>query len=225
MIRLSIAIPSIPSRREKAWALQDKLEAQINSRLTHPLEVAIDMYTDNKRKSIGKKRESAIAITDGQYVALLDDDDDISDEYIYLLYQACVECERIYNETGKWPDVISFKSMVTDKFGSYIVDMDLNHKENEQPHKDECDRYVDIKRPPWHVCAWRADLAKSVSFPDVGYGEDWHWVKQLIDKSSTQYKIDAVIHYYYDNPEVSEAPKESNEIWTNPNEQQEYTND
>lgn len=235
-ILLSIVIPSIPERKEKSWDLFEKLQQQINNRLTKPEQVEIIMFTDNRRRSIGKKREGCVQLATGKYVALLDDDDGVSDEYIFLLHQAANEAELQYKlvvdkhmgnralipmdemlrlQTNRI-DVICFKSKVTDKFGSYIVDMDLNHTENEAPSMDHCDRYKDIKRTPWHVCAWRTDLAKSVAFADVGYGEDWHWVKQLIEKSKNQIKINEVLHYYFDNPETSAAPTHSNEIWDNP---------
>lgn len=219
-VLLSIVIPSIPERFEKACALFNKLQAQVNNRLTQPGQVEIIMFTDNRRRSIGKKREACVQLANGKYVALLDDDDDVSDEYIYQLVKEINVARRLFIEEDEYqmPDVICFKSKVTDKFGKYIVDMDLTHTENQQPSKDQCDRYQDIKRTPWHVCAWRTDLAKSVPFADVGYGEDWHWVKQLIEKATTQIKINEVLHYYFDNPETSAAPTHSNEVWNNPEE-------
>lgn len=227
---LTIAIPSIPDRFEKAIVLYNKLEKQRKERLVRPDEVEIIMFTDNRIRSIGKKRECCIQLAQGMYVTLLDDDDDVDDEYVYELWNAIAQTirDRIFNteeyneyfqrDGENLPGVICFKSKITDKFGSYIADMDLTHKKNEQPKKDQCDRYQDIKRTPWHVCAWRADIAKSVPFADVGYGEDWHWVKQLIPLAGSQIKIDKVLHHYKDFPDQSAAPTHSNEIWNNPNE-------
>ncbi len=219
--KLSIVIASIPSRREKAWTLLDELEKQINIRLTNPEEVEVLMFVDNKRRSIGKKREGCVKLSNGYYTAILDDDDLPLPEYVYLIHKAVSESfQNILDGQSQFlTDVITFKSKVTNKFGSYIVDMDITNPNNEESGLDECGRQKDVKRKAWHLCAWKTELAQSVPFADVGYGEDWHWAKQLNALAKTQIKIDEVIHHYIEDPEISEAPTHSNEIWTNPNQE------
>ena len=54
-ILLSILIPSIPSRFEMVRALVEKLELQIGD-----LPVEILVFLDNKRRSIGMKRDALV---------------------------------------------------------------------------------------------------------------------------------------------------------------------
>lgn len=199
--KLSILIPSVPSRIDKVKSLYDRLNNLIGD---SPIEVLI--FTDNKKRSIGKKRESLVKISNGEYVCFLDDDDDFFDEYVNELLLA----------TEQGADVITFKQKCTIDGKSCIVDFDLNHTENEEVKMIKGE-YRDVKRMPFHICAWKSEIAKSEDFPDVGYGEDWDWCKRILAKTNTQYKIDKVLHHYVFDSNVTEAPTESNEVWTNPN--------
>ena len=199
--KLSILIPSVPSRIDKVKSLYDRLNCLIGDSLVEVLT-----FTDNKKRSIGKKREALVKISNGEYVCFLDDDDDFFDEYVSELLHA----------TEKGTDVITFKQKCTIDGKSCIVDFDLNHTENEEVKMINSE-YKDVKRMPFHICAWKSEIAKSEDFPDVGYGEDWDWCKRLLSKTKTQYKIDKLLHHYVFDSKVTEAPTESNEVWTNPN--------
>ena len=69
----------------------------------------------------------------------------------------------------------------------------------------EGDRRVDITRKPWHWCVWRAELAKTASFPDGTIDEDWYWLRQLVPRVKKQHRIDKVLHYYRYNHKTSLA--------------------
>lgn len=200
--KLSILIASIPSRFGMATALYNRLQEAAQD-----LPVEILMFTDNKQRSIGKKREALLKMANGTYVMWLDDDEDFFEGYISETVAA--------TETN--PDVITFKQMATINGKKFIVDFDLTNTENEAAAKDADDNYKDIKRRPFHVCAWRAEIAKTEDFADVGYGEDWHWCQRVLAKVQTQVKIDKVLHHYIFDDKVTEAPSESNAVWTNPN--------
>ena len=53
MIQLSILIPSIPTRFNKAKALYDKILSMVGDK-----QIEILMLTDNKKRTIGEKREA-----------------------------------------------------------------------------------------------------------------------------------------------------------------------
>ena len=76
-------------------------------------------------------------------------------------------------------------------------------------------KYINIKRQPFHICAWKSEIAKSELFSDVGYSEDWDWCKRLIPKLKSEFKINEVLHHYIFDDKITEAPTETNEIWTN----------
>ena len=199
--KLSILIPAIPSRFEQAKHLYSRLVYFAGDR---PVEIL--MFMDNKRRSIGEKRDALVRAANGEYLAFLDDDDDFFAHYITELLKGC--------DSGA--DVITFKQKCTIDGKSFIVDFDLNHKENEEA-KMINDEYIDIKRRPFHICAWKSEIAKKSKFADVGYGEDWDWCRRLLTRTKTQYKIDEVLHHYVFDSSVTEAPTESNSVWNNPN--------
>lgn len=184
-VALSILVPSIPSRSEKFQRIFDKLEAQVGGR-----EVEILGLCDNKKRSIGLKRDALLQISKGRYVAFVDDDDDISPDYILKILQAI--------QTN--PDVVTFKQNCIIDGDQCLVDFDLTHTENE-----EFTPGGTIKRLPFHVCAFRGDIARKYHFPDSMYGEDWEWCVQVLQDVKTQHKIDEVIHIYIFDSQVTEA--------------------
>lgn len=182
---LSILVPSIPSRFDKFQRIFSNLTAQSEGK-----KVEILGLFDNKIRSIGLKRDALVQASMGEYVAFVDDDDNVSDEYIVNLLQAATH----------HPDVITFKQKSIIDGEECIVDFDLNHTENE-PFKPN----HTIKRRPFHVCAFKGDIARRYHFPDKMYGEDWEWCEQVLKDVKTQHKIDSVIHAYIFDSKVTEA--------------------
>lgn len=201
--KLSILIPSIPSRFRKMTNLYSKLLVECED-----LPIEILCFLDNKKRSIGEKRNDLVQLAKGEYLTILDDDDDFFEGY----------AKEIIEAIKSKADVITFNQKCTLDGKSFFVDFDLFHKENEPVKKDENNNYLNIKRLPFHCCVWKSNIAKSEIFANVGYGEDWHWCERLIPKCKTQYKINKVLHHYIFNSKKTEAPTETNEIWRNPNE-------
>jgi hypothetical protein len=193
---LSILIPSIPSRFNKAQELYSHLTA-----LCEWLDVEILMLTDNKKRTIGEKREALKNISTGDYFMFVDDDDSLFS--VKEIYDAC-----------KYVDVVTFKSRSRNADGStFIVTFGLG---NEVEHNTEDGRYLDCKRPPFTQCAWSARF-RGISFPSISYGEDWEWVKKAIAFAKTETHIDEVLHGYNFDPAASEADTATNKHWINPN--------
>jgi hypothetical protein len=87
---LSILTPTIPSRMysDKGYTmelecLQQKIERQIGGQAVEHL-----ILSDNRKRSIGAKRQALLDIARGQYIAFVDDDDDIADGYVEELLAA-----------------------------------------------------------------------------------------------------------------------------------------
>lgn len=184
-LKLSILIPSIPSRFESFQRIFAKLQLQAEGR---PVEI-LGLF-DNKKRSIGLKRDALVQSSKGEYVAFVDDDDNVTDSYMVSLLQAIEQR----------PDVITFKQQSIINGEECIVDFDLHYKVNEPFAPGKV-----IKRRPFHVCAFRGDIARRYHFPDSMYGEDWEWCKQVLRDVKTQVKIDKVIHIYVFDSQVTEA--------------------
>lgn len=203
MIRLSILIPSIPSRFDMAKERYMKYMEMVGDK-----DVEIILLMDNKFRTIGEKREALKNMANGKYFIMADEDDEI------------LSLDEIYEATLLDVDVIDFKVRCFNDDGSeYIVTFGLG---NEVEHNTEDGRYIDCKRPPFHNAAWRNKF-KKYKFPAINFGEDWVWVKQCLEKAKKEHFIDKVLFSYNYNPLVTEASTESNEYWTNPNHNESYS--
>lgn len=202
---LSILIPAIPSRFSMAEKLYKHLLELVGDK-----EIEVLMFMDNKKRSIGMKREALKNISKGKYFMFCDDDDWL--ESIEEVYQSC----------SKHVDVITFKAKCKNNSGSeFIVTFGLG---NEVEHNNDGNgNYLDLKRPPFHQCAWN-ERFRDIPYPDISYGEDWVWVEQCLKTAKTEIFIDKIIHHYNYDQKVSEASLESNEHWINPNQRRAIVN-
>ena len=197
-MRLSILIPSIPSRFDKLLATYNQIASMCEGK-----DIEVLAFTDNKKRTIGEKRDALVQMSNGKYVMFVDDDDTL------------LSVDEIYEATLEDVDVITFKQecLNADK-STFVVDFGLGNII--EHNKDENGNYIDCKRPPFHVCAWHKKY-KEFRFPNVNYGEDWAWVEQFVKYAQTEVHIDKVLHKYNFDPKVTEASTEDNDVWTNPN--------
>ncbi len=85
---LSVLITSLPERLEAhLLPLWRKLTAQAAA-TGAPTQVELVSLLDNRTRTIGEKREDLVQIARGLYVAFVDDDDDISPDYLPQLLAA-----------------------------------------------------------------------------------------------------------------------------------------
>ena len=200
-IKLSILILSIPSRLHFLKPLMEKLEKQIGNRQ----DVEIISIMDNKSFGISEKRNELMKLARGSHLAWIDDDDDVTDNYV----------DRLTETIEKNPDVdvISFNQIC------YLEGMEAKvFAQMGNPHEDVvCDplnpsRYKDTLRPPYHWCVWKTSLAQSEDFrSDVlitgsDVGEDLDWLRRLYPKvQNSVYLEHDVLHIYRYSKEVSES--------------------
>jgi hypothetical protein len=187
-VKLSILIPTVLER--DARPLCAKLQAQIGD-----LPVEILVLTDNRKRSTGLKRQALVNASAGRFVTFIDDDDDVSDDYISTLLD-------VIDANPDAPDAqcISFDSEATLKGyegcpeNPYRV-YTLISNENEQS-RVENGRWVDIKRKPFHWCLWHCTLAHLASFPDGYIDDDAYWLRQMWPLVEREVHIDKVLHFY-----------------------------
>lgn len=197
-MRLSILIPSIPSRFGKANKLYKRLLAMAEGK-----DIEILMFTDNKKMSIGRKCNILKSASAGKYFCFIHDDDELT------------SLDEIYLATMQDVDVICFKAECRNDDGSkYIVTQRLG---NEIEHNTEDGRYLDCNRPPFPNCAWNARFSHHV-FEDISYSEDWTFIEKCLPHAKTEVFINKVLFRYNFSLKHTEASTESNSHWTNPNE-------
>ncbi len=100
-MKLSILILTVPKRQKRYFPrLTQHLLEQIGDR--EDIEV-LGLY-DNKKRSVGEKRNNLLEIAKGEYLTFIDDDDRIADDYIESITKVI---------DLKSPDVVVFESIAT----------------------------------------------------------------------------------------------------------------
>ena len=125
-MKLSILICTVPSRVDSYFPkLLKKLESQLNK------NVEVLWLGDDKKRSVGEKRNNLLSIANGEYVTFVDDDDDISDDYVKTILH--------YIVNGKGVDVINFNVMCSVNGGEYKrVDYDARFYNKDYSEQENC---------------------------------------------------------------------------------------
>lgn len=184
-MKLSILICTIPSRFlffQRLWAI---LEPQLTS------EVEVIWFGDNKKRSIGDKRNVLLGAARGDYLTFIDDDDRVSPDYIDVILSTI--------KSRPDADVITFVQMVSvngsrPKPCYYGVDL---------PYVDSPDKWTG---KPAHTMVWRTSIAASEKFTNRSQGEDTDWVALVTPKVKVQVQLDVTLYHYEYNHRTSERP-------------------
>ena len=193
-MKWSILILSIPERLNKLEILLKDLEHQIAITGTNEIEVLI--FTDNKRRSIASKRNNLLSIAEGDYISFLDDDDTISVDFVGSIYHVIRKNEGF--------DCITFDQFCLIDNKPLDVSFGLGN-----PHEglslDINGNYNPIKRPPYHMCIYKKNLACMHQFREVWSDEgqsveDIDWLMRLYPSLNSEHHIKKVLHnYIYDS--------------------------
>ncbi len=194
---LSVLIPATPARyHSHLWPLYEKLTAQV-ARLSESGLVELLVFLDNRQRTIGEKRDALVQMSRGKFVAFCDDDDDVSEFYLWELVAAA--------QGNPGADVITFKQLAIVDGIEGVCHFSLKHPNDPFSQNG-------FRRNAWHVCAWRGELARRYRFPATNYGEDWAWARHLVIEAKREHHIDQVLHTYRYDSKVSEAPAPADEL-------------
>lgn len=189
-IKFSVLMLSIPSRIESMSAAVKHLQEQADA-TGQGESVEILVLLDNRSKTIAEKRNDLLKMARGRYIAFLDDDDAVSKDYMSKILKAIDE-----NDV----DCISFNQWCSIDGEPMDVEFGIGN-----PHghmwRDEEGFLGNIKRPPYHMCVWKRELAQSEffiqSYSSAGQSsEDIDWLMRLYPKVQTEFHIDDALHGY-----------------------------
>jgi hypothetical protein len=187
---LSILTPTIRGRESHLSKLQTNIEDQ-SLKLKNSGRVEHLWFGDNRARSIGAKRQALVDIARGQYIAFVDDDDDVSGDYVTSLLEAA--------QTGA--DVITFRQRaIYNGLESEVHFGALNQDGPFTPGGITL-------RAPWHVCAWKREVVQGCLFGESNYGEDLVWCQQARKRIRTAHHIDKVLHTYRHDAATTAAPE------------------
>lgn len=172
---LSILICTLPERA----GYQRRLMLALNKQaIGHPVEILTD--NSGKNIAIGTKRNALLKRARGEYVAFVDDDDEVAANYVQLVLQAL----------RSKPDCAELRGEIT------------TNGTNPKPfiHTITCKKWHEKDgiywRMPNHLNAIRRNLALQAGFPEKSFGEDHDFSKRVQPLLKTQGDIAQTIYYY-----------------------------
>lgn len=183
---LSILIPSIPERLDKLKYVIAFYESMIAK---YGIDAEILSFTDNKKRSIGRKRTDLLRLAQGEYVVMSDEDDRLTRRYF----------ENIVSAIDTKSDVITYSQFARINDDFTFVDFRLRG-ENEYQNNIGV-----TKRPAWHCCTWKRDVVKDIEFSDTNYGEDDAWQREANRLAVTEHHIPEVCHIYEHDSHLTAA--------------------
>ena len=178
---LSILILTLDERKEQL----DRLMAILEPQLVDGVEIVIE--SDNRENPIGKKRNNALAKATGRYIAFIDDDDRVADDYVNtlmgILVSTDVDCCSLIGE-------ITIDGGPTERFIHSL-------KYNAWSEKVLPNGRKEYYRPPNHLNVVRREIATFVGFDDKSsFGEDHDYSMRVKKHLNVESTIDKVMYYY-----------------------------
>ena len=195
----SILIPSIPERYHTAQGLLfSLLESQSIARMQ---DVELLVLMDNKRRSVGAKRNALLEMAQGEYVSFIDDDDEVATDYVQKIYRLIAKTRKDDNPA----DVICFPQRATLVKQGVVHECSysLAHWKDREPDKRRQLAPTDKPNtlawsgPPAHTMVWRREIAQSAKFPEKNFGEDVDWVDAVCEKAKTEIVLNGEALYLY----------------------------
>ena len=175
---LSILIPTLPTRIYSYANLIKMLNKQvIENNLINRVQILT--LGDTKEYSVGKKRNLLLEMSIGKYVCFIDDDDKISDSYLFEIIRA------IQSNA----DVITF-------CGEYIEQNKTQNFSISKTYKRDYTEGENIYRLPNHLCPVKIEIALQSRFPDKNFGEDSEYATRINRLIKTEYHIKEKLYYY-----------------------------
>lgn len=189
-IKLSILLCSVGGRLYKLYSLIEHLE-----KLTKDKPVEILWLGDNKKMSVGEKRNKLLQMAKGDYICYVDDDDWVSDDYI----------DEILKALDKNPDAVCFECQYSNAETLIKNHVYFNRRNF---NKDE-----DEKGLRWrmvnHLNPVKRKIALQIGFAEKNFSEDTDYAIRLWNSRlmNTDVTIPKILYHYQFDPAKSETHK------------------
>ena len=191
-MRLSVLICTLPGRfrpSNNAIELFNGLTDQARGK-----SVQILYLGDNKSMNVGTKRNKLLSIADGEFISFVDDDDQVSDDYVDTLLRYSefnIDCVTI--------GVDYYQDNRNVKVYNYDFKMDINFR-------DEKTGIPTAGRMPNHLCLWKKSIATRIKFPEINLSEDRIWAEnQILLGYQIEHRFNKIIYTYKFNSEFTQT--------------------
>jgi glycosyltransferase involved in cell wall biosynthesis len=180
-IILSILVLTVPSRINYFYPrLMNDLILQTEK---YKDKIELLALFDNKKRSVGKKRQELIDISQGEFIVFIDDDDRIADDYIESIMSAILKDKDL--------DVLVFNTICNvnntyDKLCKYGIEFEYGDINNGKEWRGK----------PAHTMVWRSSIVKKHKYQNISNGEDINWVLSAYKDINKQVRIDKILYWY-----------------------------
>jgi len=183
-IKLSILVATIPNRIDNFYL---RLMKDLIHQTKDVPTVELIALFDNKKISIGKKRDELLRLANGEYLVFIDDDDRIAPDYVHEILKAL--------EAHPGTDCVVFDNMCSVNSGTpYLCKYGIEFE-----YRGPTNGLWTGK--PAHTMVYKSEIAKRHRYTDMGSGEDMDWVKRACKEIKSQTRIEKVLYYYDCEPE------------------------
>jgi hypothetical protein len=210
---LTVLIPSTPNRRENAQELVsfmkeqlggsyivserrvfwDEIPVKLDRHYNKERGVEIYIVEDDKRIVLGKKRQymyEKLAL--GLYSVQWDSDDWMDKQFF----------DQVLNAIKSEPDCVTYEE--------YCL---MDGQERRSNHSLKYDKWqdnfddFDFCRSPFYKDVIKTEIARSVPFPNIGWGEDEQWSMALRPHLKTEIHIPKQLYRYIYNSTPNEIDR------------------
>jgi len=177
---LSVTIATISLRKDLFNKLYSELLRQIKEyNLSDKVEILIDNDDD---RYLGTKRKMLLDKAKGLFTCAIDDDDNISSDYL----------QQIVDAININPDVDCIGIN-----GTIII----NKGEPKQwfiscKYEDWFEEYNIYYRTPNHITPIKTELVKQINFDEIPWGEDYNFSKKIKPLLINETKVESPIYVY-----------------------------
>lgn len=172
---LSILIPHLPARK----LLLDKLLFELRSQISAG-RYEVEILVDPNEGTVGAKRQRLLLESSGEYVCFVDDDDEVSNDYITCIvpHLGAVDAIGLQGE------------ITTDGRNMKIFSISKDHK-----YEEKKSIYYRFNN---HLSPTRREIALKIGYKDMGHGEDYDYASRLHESGliKTEYYIYKPIYFY-----------------------------
>jgi len=176
----SVLIPTMPGREAGLMRLVRSIREKVD-RICPGIRVEFCLAFDNRETSVGLKRQDLVQKAKGKYCSFIDDDDEITDEYIEDLHMTIQGSYHVMRLRGRI-DPYTFTHSLANTLHSSMAIGEV------------------FLRPPNHLNPMMTDVAKLVHYKDATRGEDLEWTIRMARAGflTHEYQTDSSrIHYIY----------------------------
>ena len=192
----SILIAGIPERFHTVQPLlYSLLETQAVARRP---DVELIYMLDNRRRTVGAKRNDLLRAARGEFISFIDDDDEVAVNYVDKVLAGIVQARK------EGADVVCFSQRATLSPAGITHECTYSIKHLERPLEQRRKleptsnpNILNWSGPPAHTMIWRRELVSDIPFEDKQFGEDVLWCDIAASRAKSEIQILCDPLYFY----------------------------